>query len=358
MGDKDGIATARHGVNQMVVSVSPKAWRPSSGQKHFSAEVSPNSQISLYDRAAANPRRRRRECPRLALARRVETRCRGRAKLGQFHVGSGCAARRSSELAPPLPARDLAFETAGLLRLFQRVDLLHEDSPDLHGSAAGVRPLHGRLLFRRFIDEVRVQLGSARPAYRDVSEARTTIRGRVEPLSVALWQAGATTKLQCRFSELSISTRLLSCIAAALEWIADGRGVRSALPGEFSDLRLRHDAVTVRRVLSEVTAPPAAEALVIARTISLGRLDQAWTVALKLAVDILSRHSNVASDREVRDVDAVELSIPTDKLWERIVTQHWGWLRLGCSPSKQVDGGSLDPIAPVGLAHIPGQRCP
>ena len=226
----------------------------------------------------------------------------------------------------PLPERDLESQTADILRLFDRVDLLHAQTDDLLGGWTS-SPLHQPLLHRRFLDEVAARLATVRPGYRQVREARTTIRGRVAPSSLALWSHRASTTVVCTYSELTLSTQLLSCVAAALEWIADGRGARSRLPGEFSDLRLRHDAVTLRRALADVMALPPGEALLVGRRLRPSRLDQAWVSALTWAIATLAQREAMPSDSTSSRAQAVEMSVPTDKLWERIV--HEALMRSG-----------------------------
>ena len=183
----------------------------------------------------------------------------------------GASSWDSSLLAPDIPfkrgstpsqfpAREQTGRIADVLRLFDRVDLLRTSEEDLLGESAR-SPLHQPLVYRRFLDAVASQVGTVRPGYRRVIEVKSTIRGRVDPADIALWQKGGTARVRCRFDQLTLSTDLLGCICAALEWIADGRGAGSCLPGEFSDIRLRHDAVTLRRVLSEVISPVPRDAL-------------------------------------------------------------------------------------------------
>ncbi len=329
MGARVGLATARRGDHQVLVTVAPKAWRESS-LRHFAidgAEWPGHARISLF------------ETERLRITGETD-------EVGSLLWDVLGASRRevsgspswdSSMLVPdaqargqfsyaPFPDRHLESETADILRLFDRIDLLHAHTEDLLAGWTS-SPLHQPLLHRRFLDEVAKQLTTVRPGYRQVLEARATIRGRVSPRSLALWSRGASTTVVCTYGELTLSTQLLSCVAAALEWIADGRGARSRLPGEFSDLRLRHDAVTLRRALADVTALPPTEAVAIARTLRLSRLDQAWASALTWAIATLAQREAVAVDARQTRSQAVELSVPTDKLWERIV--HEALMRCG-----------------------------
>jgi 5-methylcytosine-specific restriction endonuclease McrBC regulatory subunit McrC len=319
-GSRVGISTVRLGPYQVMVTVSPKAWRPLGHQQFVleGGDWSGHRQIGLY------------ETERLHVRGTDDV----EALIWQLLRGSrqvvdGGPSWDSSMLVPdtpphpsiepePLPIRDLHKETASLLRLFGRVNLLPTTAEQLSGTFT-TSPLHQPLTHRRFIDEVRARLDTLRPGYRNVTEVRSTVRGRIDPTSLAAWQSGIGSGLRCHYSELTLSTHLLACICAALEWIADGRGVGSLLPGEFSDLRLRHDAVTLRRALLDVKTLSPSEALHVGRGLRLGRLDRAWADALSLAVAVLAQREATAAAARVAAVDALELSVPTDKLWESIV---------------------------------------
>lgn len=320
-GARIGLSTARRGEHQVLVTVSPKAWRPAgSRQLCLNGDTwQRHTQIALY------------ETERLQIVDEtpdVETLLWDVLGASRRELG-GVPTWDSSMLTPDvpvrnglpvdsLPERDLTEATANLLRLFQRVDLLQTDAEDLLGRSAS-SPLHQPLLYRRLLDEVRRQIQMTRPGYRSVTELRSTIRGRVESRSLALWQAEAASALSCQYSELSMSTQLLGSICAALEWVADGRGARSQLPNQFTDVRLRHDAVTLRRVLGDVAALPPREALVVGRSIRLGRLDRSWSEALRISLLVLSQREVMAGPLGSDPADSVELSVGTDKLWERIV---------------------------------------
>jgi 5-methylcytosine-specific restriction endonuclease McrBC regulatory subunit McrC len=322
MGARVGLSTARLGDQQVVVSVSPKAWRPP-GPKQLRLsghDWGSHTQLDLY------------ETERLQLDEtdaEVETLTWGLLGASR-RLENGGPSWDSSLLAPDVPfrrgstpsqfpPRDQNDQVADVLRLFDRVDLLRTSEEALLGGSSR-SPLHQPLLYRRFLDAVASQVATVRPGYRRVSEAKSTIRGRVDAADIALWRKGGTARLRCTFDQLTLSTDLLGCICAALEWIADARGAGSRLPGEFSDVRLRHDAVMLRRVLSEVVAPIPRDALAIGRKLRLSRLDQAWTESLRLAILTLSQVEVLASEAQLISVTAVELSVPTDKLWERIVT--------------------------------------
>ena len=226
----------------------------------------------------------------------------------------------SSLLAPDVPFggqaatgemkhRDLTSATTNLLRLFDRVDLLHTTEDDLLGGSAN-SPLQRPLLYRRFLDAVAGQVETVRPGYRRITEFRSTIRGRLDPTSAMFWRAGASAGLTCHYEALTLSTDLLRCVCAALEWVADGRGAGSRLPNEYSDLRLRHDAVTLRRVLSEVVALQPREALAVGRSLRLGRLDRGWSESLKLSLMTLAELELAAREAQDAAVTAVKSLFP------------------------------------------------
>jgi 5-methylcytosine-specific restriction endonuclease McrBC regulatory subunit McrC len=322
-GARVGLAFARKGDQQVSVTVAPKMWRPP-GPRQLRSVQEPwrgHTDLSLY------------ETERLQIST-ADTDVEGLIweLLGASRrMDSGSPSWDSSLLTPDIPFkggaptgdlghRDLTSATSDLLRLFDRVDLLHTTEDDLLGGASR-SPLHRPLLYRRFIDAVAKQVETVRPGYRRVSEFRSTIRGRLDATSAVLWQAGAASGLTCHYESLTLSTDLLRCVCAALEWVADGRGAGSRLPNEYSDKALRHDAVALRRVLSEVAASNPRDALAVGRTLRLGRLDQGWSESLALTLMTLAELEVTASDAQASAVTAVELSVPSDRLWERIVTE-------------------------------------
>ena len=198
-GTRVGLSTARLGDQQVMVSVSPKAWRPP-GPKQLRLsghEWGNHTQLDLY------------ETERLQLDETV-------VEVEALVWGLLGASRRlvnelpswdSALLAPDipfkrgstpmqLPPRDQDTHVADVLRLFNRVDLLRTSEDDLLGETMR-SPLHQPLLYRRLLDAVASQIETVRPGYRRVIEARSTIRGRVEAHDIALWNARATARVRC-----------------------------------------------------------------------------------------------------------------------------------------------------------------
>lgn len=327
MGSRIGITAARRGTVQASITVAPKAWRQAVGRLrradadawggHLDLTLFETDRLALRDLGAEQ----REVIEALLGASRRER--------------NGVTSWDHSLLAPDV-LRAGAAEAVGtgevensgtgegsatvdVLRLFDRVQLLRGDSDDLitHEMRS---PLHRPLLYKRYLDVVAGVLHVVRPAYRTVTELRSTVRGRLDPATVVDVLAGRASRVRCTFSELSLSTPLLEVIVTALEWIADGRGGRSPFVEEYGDRWLRHEAVTLRRALEAVPAAAPAAALRRGRRIRLGRLDQAWSSALRLALLVLAEVELTAAARGEATLDAVELSVPTEKLWERIVT--------------------------------------
>ena len=77
----------------------------------------------------------------------------------------------------------------------------------------------------------------------------------------------------------------------------------------------------------------------------LGRLDRPWSDALRLAVAVLAECEPLPAETGAPDVDAEELSVSTDKLWERIVAAALA--RAGfdqaLQPTHQPRGMTSDP---------------
>jgi hypothetical protein len=201
-----------------------------------------------------------------------------------------------------------------------RLDLLRPRAEDLIGMSRR-SPLHRPLLYRRLLDEVLALVNSARRGYRPVAAVRSAVRGRVEPSSALRYSLTGDPRLRCHYDELTESTLLLGVICAGLEWIADGHAVRSPFGGRFAQPQLRHDAVTLRRALAEVTVVAPRTALTVGPRLYLNRLDRPWATALHLTLAVLTETEHAAHSRGPRAADAVELSIPTARLWETIVNR-------------------------------------
>jgi hypothetical protein len=239
----------------------------------------------------------------------------------------------------------------GLLELFERLSLT-PTLDDLRGLPRR-SPLHRPPLYRRLLDEVLARLNSARRGYRPVAMIRASVRGRIEPASAVRYTVTSDPRLTCHYYELTESTVLLGVVCAALEWIADGRGVRSLFPGRFAEPQLRHDAVALRRALAGVTALPPRPALIVGARLRLGRLDQPWDAALQQSLAVLAESEHVAQNAGPQVIDPVELSIPTDQLWESIV--HQVLLRSGFSPVLVPSGQPANLVVDPWLSDPPAK---
>lgn len=321
MGKRIGLTAATGSERQILLTVAPKAWRDKDHLRYFTVEDLPGGHVemSLF------------EGDRLHLTRPTEDTedainalLRASRKSKDPETIAWEAALVSPEVAPRspvvtgLPAPADSMQTANLLRLFQRVELLFADSANLQGRA-GRSPLHRPLAVREFLDEVELRLGQARRGYRRVVEDRYAVRGRISAASIARFQATGGSRLRCSFDELTESTQLLGIVATTLEMVADGHGPSSVLPRPFDERRLRHDAVRLRRALGEVASFPIGAAVNLSGRLKLSRLDAAWTKALRLANVLLRDGEIVAKNAAHRDAQAVELSVETDKVWEWIV---------------------------------------
>lgn len=216
-------------------------------------------------------------------------------------------------------AEDSDERVLGLLELLTRVGFLDLDSDTIGGADASA-PLLRPLLVRRFLDEVGRCLPQVRRGYRTVTEHRGVVRGRVRANSLLEMAATGVPRLRCTYDELTESTELLRIVCTALEAVADGRGRPSAFPGHYAEQVLRHDAVVYRRALGGIEPLPARTALAMAGRLRLGRLDRPWASALKLSLRILASIQAEPAHSGV-DLDAAEISVETEKIWEGILTQ-------------------------------------
>ncbi|MEV4535501.1 hypothetical protein AB0J82_16890 [Asanoa sp. NPDC049518] len=251
------------------------------------------------------------------------------------------------------PAEQDQATVTGLLELFERLKLLNLNAQDLAGLPRR-SPLHRPLLYRRLLDEVLARINSTRRGYRAVETVRSSVRGRIEPSSAMRYSVTSDPRLTCRYEELSESTILLGIVSAALEWIADGRGVKSPFPGRFAEPQLRHDAVALRRALGGVTTLPPRVALVVGSRLRLGRLDQQWSNALQLSLAILAETEHAAQNAGPQLIDPIELSIQTNELWERVV--HQVLLRSGFDPVLSPGNQPTDLVVDPWLSDPPPKR--
>lgn len=320
-GARVGFTAAADGTHQVVLTVAPKAWR-AGPRRHLHVDGwtdATHHALTLF------------EADRLYVTapdRGIETLL--NACLDNAQDPTSDAGWSSALLAPAVrpqpsilsqatPPDNSPHTPTDLLLLFDRLDLLHTTTDDLRGQAHH-SPLHRPLLYRRFLDEVAAHIHTARRGYRAVTATRTTIRGRVDAGSIARHLRTGDPELLCRYDELTESTQLLGIICTALQAIAE-RSVPSPFTDRFAPHLLRRDAVTLRRMLAEVTALSATNALAVGPRLHLNRLDRPWQKALALALTVISEREHTAHQRGPRYTDAIELSIPTDKLWERVVTE-------------------------------------
>jgi 5-methylcytosine-specific restriction endonuclease McrBC regulatory subunit McrC len=322
-GARIGFTAAGNADHQIVVSVAPKPWRP--------------PKLARTVHVTEWPQRRHHEIVLYELDRLHVTA--GEPSLDALlerclevsrRTDRGAVRWDSSLLAPDVRPRRLAPAnvrgleaghqnvTTELLQLFDRLELLTPPPEMLHAMPPR-SPLHRPLLCRRFLDEIVARRHAIRRGYRPVVATRTSVRGRISAASAVRHAATGDPRLVCRYEELTESTELLGILCAALERIADGLGTPSLFHGRFGEQQLRHDAVTLRRAFATVTTMPAPAALRTGPRLHLNRLDRPWADALRLALAILANTELVANEFGRPHLDAVELSIPTDKLWEEIV---------------------------------------
>jgi 5-methylcytosine-specific restriction endonuclease McrBC regulatory subunit McrC len=322
-GSRVGFAAVGHRDTQLTLTVLPKAWRRNERRLVFSPGWPAGGQAAatLY------------ETDRLHVDSTPVVDSLLRACLEVALASSNADSRNSALLVPDLPPSDEDLVTArppstgmeltaaaDLLLLFDRLERLRPRAEDLVARAT-YSPLHRPLLYRRLLDDVYALANSARRGYRTVTSTRTAIRGQVDPTSVIRHQVLSDPQLVCRYQELTESTLLLSIVCTALDYIALGHGLRSPFGNRYSGPSLRRDAVALRRLFAQVNSLPVPVASGEGRRLRLSRLDLPWAEALLLSLTVLHAREHAPSNGTSRTSEALELSIPTDKLWESIVTQ-------------------------------------
>ena len=171
------------------------------------------------------------------------------------------------------------------------------------------------LLHRQFVAAVEPLLRNVRPQYLEVEDDLATPRGRLLDRSLVLHALTGWPSVVCRFDEQKYDTPLLRVVRAALHAVA-----HASAPSQLVEMTigLRSRAVVLLRALAEVQLLDRARAVQLGRTLRLNRLERPWTDALALALQVLSEQT-VGMARALGSIEAYELLIPTDKLWEQII---------------------------------------
>jgi len=320
-GVRVGLTAAMAGSRQLTICVLPKAWRPPAASRLHTSAGSEQA-ITLYETDRLHISTPPPDLEQiLANCLRLSRRASGEAAGWPGALIAPDVAPSDAELGRSRPIVECdGTAVTDLLMLFDRLRLLVPENQELGGSPTH-SPLHRPLLCRRFLNEVFALANSARRGYRNVVAEGTSVRGRVQTSSLARYALTGDPRLTFRYDELTESTILLGVITAAVESIADASGLRSPFVGEYSVSALQQDAVRLRRVFTEIESLPPAKAHQVGRRLRLSRIDQPWSAALQMALTLLTMQEYGTRFVETHPADAVELSIPTDKLWERIVTE-------------------------------------
>ncbi|RQO42938.1 hypothetical protein DBV08_27960 [Rhodococcus sp. KBW08] len=323
-GARVGIVATGNADAQALITVAPKMWRPP-GTPRLQT-VGPDDSVGRhFDIALYETDRIQVDEPR-ALESIVENYLCQTISNSDNEPAEGLLQPSVNLPGEYTPTSANKSNTTDLLRLFDKLDLLRPDDAELDATTLR-SPLHRPLVYRRLLDEVSRRLNNARRGYREVSRVHSTIRGRADPRSINLHLQTGSPHVLCHYSELTESTTLLGIICSALDFIADGLALNSPFDGNLSTSRLRHDAIGLRRILSEVTSVSIRAALHEGPRLRLNRLDQQWSQALSIALAVLSQVELVSSQVSTHHTETFELSIRTDKLWERII-EHVA-LKLG-----------------------------
>lgn len=258
-------------------------------------------------------------------------------------IAPGTSSDRHLLSATPASGGDFAA-LAGLARMWQeRVR---------RGTAAGLLP-HGPtgspllrpLLYSDFLTEVVGRLRTLRRGYEERSEPVLGIRGRPDERSLQRVLTQKTLRVQCRFEEFTHQTPLVRTLATALDVVVGDRGIVSWLLRASGLPDPSETATQARRLLFDVAPYPRAEALRVARTLNLGRLDAAWTTALALARRILTP-TGEESSLDSASTALRTVSLPTDKIWEDLVYESFAEA-LGPARVEDLNVSSASHLATV-----------
>jgi 5-methylcytosine-specific restriction endonuclease McrBC regulatory subunit McrC len=171
------------------------------------------------------------------------------------------------------------------------------------------------MLHRRFVAAVEPLLRDVRPLYLEADEDLTMPRGRLLDRSLVLHALTGRPAVLCRFDEQTYDTPLLRVVSAALHTV-----VHASAPAQLADMAvgLRSRAVVLLRALAQVQVLDRARAVHVGRTLRLSRLEQRWSDVLSLALRVLT-HETAGMSTAADSIEAYELLVPTEKLWERVV---------------------------------------
>ena len=237
--------------------------------------------------------------------------------------------------AHPQPRTDADSAALDLMQLadLAQIDPLHALAGDFGANSIDLDWLLP-FLHRRFVHGVSDAMRHARRGYVERRETLDTMRGRPRGESLALALATGVAAVECEYEEFEFATPLLRAIATGLEAVARaslsptlaGSRVLQQVAAESKSL-----AIGLRNRIAEVPALPTRDALRIARTARLHRLERVWDPALRLIDPILQRTALVAS----QDFDTIHLSdalseqgggkflrieIPTWQVWQALLT--------------------------------------
>jgi 5-methylcytosine-specific restriction endonuclease McrBC regulatory subunit McrC len=342
-GHTSGIAVLSAAGTTLVVTVLPKLWRDGSPQVsdvHLSDAPSAFATIHEGDvlRLHGSPAR----LGAIATA------------LTEAHVTDLGAASSLLEVAPIgetafVPVGRQTNDQRGLLDFLHLLERTRFAVSDQHVSAASVvHPALSLLLHRRFVGSVEPLIRDIRPLYIEVEEDMTTPRGRLLNRSLAFHALTGWPSVLSRFDEQTYDTPLLRVVRAALQMVA-----HASAPAQLSEMAvgLRSRAVILLRALRQVQALDPARAVSLGRTLRLSRLEQRWGDILALALRVLTEQT-AGMDSAPDSVEAYELLVPTEKLWERILLDAFGRI-AGATlrfASDHVSTGDTVVVRPWGTA--------
>ena len=234
----------------------------------------------------------------------------------------------------PLPANNFEEAAIDLMRLadLAGIEPLDATAGEFYAAPVEIEWLLP-FLHRRFVRAVTNALRHARRGYVEQREILDTIRGK--PLGESLARALATRvpAVECEFEVFEYATPLLRTIAAGLEAVA-----RASLPAGLPRAALvaqvaadnTAQAISLRHQISEVPTMPARDAIRIARTARLHRLERAWEPALRV-IDPILRRNGALADFDLTASQLAEalaeqgssrflrVEIPTAQVWENLL---------------------------------------
>ena len=330
-----GIAMRNDGTHRVVIAVLPKLWRASELARQPSAWAinwsNDTLTATMHEGDTLTVHISGEDAERkTALLDSLAKECDTNTDPGQILFATAPA----DSAARAEPCTDFGSAALDLMQLadLAKIDPLNALAGDFGANLVDFDWLLP-FLHRRFVHGVSDAMRHARRGYIERRETLDTFRGRPRGESLALALATGIAAVECEFEEFEFATPLLRAIATGRETVARAslsRPLSRSVVLQQVAAESKSLAIGLRNRIAEVPALPTRDALRIARTARLHRLERAWNPALRLIDPILQQSALVAAEGSdtTHLTDALSeqghgkflrIEIPTWKVWQNLL---------------------------------------